>query len=162
MDFNGLFFVILFSRKSARQNINLFYFFQINFFPFPFHNSHDKFYRQIIVSNQINQIELWRKRRCCAWVWKSVCHGRGSNSWPRAWCSVWDQSQVWYHSAKAFELDPVHSNGILLISKTPADNSWLQQPLKFLTLATAWELECVMTFLCLGTRCFWSMKDLTW
>ena len=30
MDFNGLFFVILFSRKSARQNINLFYFEKLN------------------------------------------------------------------------------------------------------------------------------------
>ena len=57
-------------------------------FNFLFHNSHDKFDRQIIVSNQINQIESWRKHRCFAWVWKRVCHHQGSNSWPRTWCSV--------------------------------------------------------------------------
>ena len=33
-----------------------------------FHNSHDKFDRQIIVSNQINLIESWKKCRCCVWV----------------------------------------------------------------------------------------------
>ena len=33
------------------------YLFKINFFHFLFHNSHDKFDRQITVSNQINEIE---------------------------------------------------------------------------------------------------------
>ena len=53
-----------------------------------FHNSHDKFDRQIIVSNQTNQIESWRKHTWCAWVWKRVCDPQGSNSWPRAWRSM--------------------------------------------------------------------------
>ena len=44
-------------------------------FNFLFHHS---------VSNQINQIESWRKHRCCAWVQKRVCHHKGLNSWPRA------------------------------------------------------------------------------
>ena len=54
---------------------------------FLFRNSHGKFDRQIIVSNQINQIESWQKCRCSAWV-RSVCHHRGSNSWPRVWCRL--------------------------------------------------------------------------
>ena len=57
-------------------------------FNFLFHNSHDKIERQIIVSNQISQIESWRKCKCCAWVWKRVCHHQGLNSQPRAWHSV--------------------------------------------------------------------------
>ena len=57
-------------------------------FNFLYHNSHDKFDRQIIVSNQINQIESLRKHRCCAWVQKRVCYHQGLNSWPRAWASV--------------------------------------------------------------------------
>ena len=65
------------------------FFISISFiFNFLFHNLHDKFDRQIIVSNQINQIESWIKHRCCAWVQKRVCHHRDSNSQPRAWCSV--------------------------------------------------------------------------
>ena len=51
-------------------------------FNFLFHNSKEKFDRQIIVSNQINQIESWRKCRCCAWVQKRVCHHSGLNSQP--------------------------------------------------------------------------------
>ena len=53
-------------------------------FNFLLHNSHDKFDRQIIVSNQTNQTELWIKHRCCAWVRKRVCRHQGSNSRPRA------------------------------------------------------------------------------
>ena len=58
------------------------------------HNSHDKFGRQIIVSNQTNQIESWLKHRCCAWVWKRAWHLRGLNSRPRAWRTN-VQSRVW-------------------------------------------------------------------
>ena len=54
-------------------------------FNFLFHNSNDKFDRKIIVSNQI---ESWLKHICCTWVWKRICSQRGSNSRPRAWCSV--------------------------------------------------------------------------
>ena len=51
-------------------------------FNFMFHNSHDKFDRQIKVSNQINQIESWRKCRCSACVWKRVSCHECSNSLP--------------------------------------------------------------------------------
>ena len=37
--------------------INYLFFINFFYFQFFFHNSHDKFDRQIIVSNQINQIE---------------------------------------------------------------------------------------------------------
>ena len=47
-----------------------------------FHNSRDKFDWQIIVPNQINQIESWRKRRCCSWIRKRLCHHQGLNSRP--------------------------------------------------------------------------------
>ena len=57
------------------------------FFNFLSHNSHDKFDRQIIVSNQINQIESWRKHRCFAWVQKRVCGHQGFHSRPRTWHS---------------------------------------------------------------------------
>ena len=58
------------------------------FFNFLFHNSHEKFDRQTIVSNQINHTESWRMCRCCAWVRKRVCRHQGLKSWPRAWqCS---------------------------------------------------------------------------
>ena len=57
-------------------------------FNFLFHNPHDKFERQIIVSNQTTQIESWRKHRCCAWVWIRVCRHQGSNSQPSAWYSI--------------------------------------------------------------------------
>ena len=57
-------------------------------FNFLFHNSHNIFDRQMIVSNQINQIESWRKHICCTWVQKRVCHNHGSNSLPRAWRTI--------------------------------------------------------------------------
>ena len=59
-----------------------------NIFNFLFHNSHDKFDRQIMVLNLMNQIESWRKCRCCDSVWKRVCCPQGVNSWPRAWRSI--------------------------------------------------------------------------
>ena len=60
------------------------FFKEISFiFNFLFHNSHEKFDRQII-----NEIESWRKHRCFVWVQKIVfCH-QGSNSWSRAWHSI--------------------------------------------------------------------------
>ena len=39
-------------------------------FKFLLHNSHDKFDRQKLVSNQMNKIELWKKCWCRAWVLK--------------------------------------------------------------------------------------------
>ena len=70
-------------------------------FNFLFHISHDKFDRQIIVSNQINLLESWINRRCCAWVQKRVCCHRGWISHPRTWRSVpmirakCDTTQLW-------------------------------------------------------------------
>ena len=75
-------------QSSGKQN-NLFFSKQISFiFNCLFHNSPNKFDRQIIVSNQINQTQSWRKCKCCAGVLKRVSCHRGSNSWPRAWHSV--------------------------------------------------------------------------
>ena len=54
-------------------------------FIFNSHDKFDRFDRQIIVLNQIIQIESWRKCRCCAWVWKRVCHHQCLNLQPRAW-----------------------------------------------------------------------------
>ena len=68
--------------------INYLFFINFFYFQFFFHNSHDKFDRQIIVSNQINQIESWIKHRCCAWVQKIFCLHWGLNSRLRACLSV--------------------------------------------------------------------------
>ena len=68
-------------------------------FNFLFHNSHDKFDRQIIVSNQINQIESWRKCRCCAWVRKSWLSLRLELTVQFMVQRTNDQRRVWYHSA---------------------------------------------------------------
>ena len=80
---------IYFSSIKKKGVVGIFFKKLISFiFNFLFHNSHDIFDRQIIVLNKINQIESWRKHRCCAWVRKRVCHHQGSNSWPRSWHSV--------------------------------------------------------------------------
>ena len=53
-----------------------------------FHNSCDKFDRQILVLNQINQIESWRKHRCCAGSEKEFVVTKAPNSQPRTWHSI--------------------------------------------------------------------------
>ena len=90
------------------------YFFIINFisfiFNFLFHNSHDKFDRQITVSNQINQTDSWRKQRCCAWVQKRVAHHQGLNSWSRALRTLlifrakYDTTQLYRHPNLAINI----------------------------------------------------------
>ena len=51
-------------------------------FKFLLHNSHDKFDRQKLVSNQMNKIELWKKCWCRAWVLKRVCHHQAQTHSP--------------------------------------------------------------------------------
>ena len=65
-------------KKDTRLFLKIFFF----IFNILFHNWHEKFDRQIIVSNETNQIESWIKHRCCAWVQKRVWRQWGSNSLP--------------------------------------------------------------------------------
>ena len=82
--FFGAFWFWIYQKLKVRYLfLNKFCLFSI----FCFTKTHDKFDRKIIESNQINQIESWRKHRCCAWVQKRVCLHWGSNSQPRAWHS---------------------------------------------------------------------------
>ena len=65
------FFANSFFSPLSNVSICIFFTKQIYFiFNFLFHNSHDQFDRLIII---LNQIESWRKCRCCAWVRKRVC-----------------------------------------------------------------------------------------
>ena len=67
------------------------------------------------VSNQINQIESWRKHRCCAWVRERVCHHWGLYLRPRAWRSIpmiraeCDTTQLFRHPYHKFNLNRQNS-----------------------------------------------------
>ena len=71
---------------------------------FLFNNSLEKIDRQIIVSNQINQKESWRKDRWCALVLKRICCHQGLNLRPRAW---------WAYQRLVLSVIPLSYPGVL-------------------------------------------------
>ena len=87
----------------------------------------------IIVSNQINQIVSWIKRRCCAWVQKRVVvieartNGAGHGTmyqWP-------EPRQVWYHSAIQAPLQNHFFEFCYLWKLTPFPGSFCSIPILF-------------------------------